>query len=199
MRAKAIAVVALSATALLVPAARAQAQGTAPREIRPTQEAEVWKAVELGHHVAAQMPEPYWETGSAPSPGTDAAVLRLQRQVLEAHAVGQGLTVPFARKVARQAFKGYLEKRFTPEQQEAVLAGLEKWGIAYSSAIELAAGDEDQLMGYIRHVFANAVEIDKGAPEVVEAAPVWRAIKDAVASYCSETVRHVIVVADEND
>jgi len=189
MRAALIAIGFVLCTALAAPATRGQQANEPP----------VWKAVELGRHIAEEIPEPFWETAQAPAEGIDPDVLRLQRQVIEAHAVGQGLRKPFPAKIARQAFKGYLDDRFGEEEHAAVRGGLQKWGIAYSSAIELAAGNDEELMGYIRQVFANAVGTDKASAEAAEASAAWRGIVALVERICDETMRRAIIVPEDED
>jgi hypothetical protein len=178
----------------------AQQPGAAPAPVKPTVDAPVWKAGQLGQLVERELELPPWnDPADGEEGGVDPAELALQRKVIEAHAVGQGFVGPFGRRIARQAFGGYMKQRFDGEEHEAVLKGLEMWGVAYSSAIELAAGDQAQLQRYIRHVFGNAVKVDKASDLTLEASVHWDTIVARVEEICRRAMQTTIIVPEDED
>jgi hypothetical protein len=189
---------------VLVTPRGAVAQQTTPGERPPdrpaaakTLEAPVWKPADLGRYIVENMASPIWGDDSDRATGVDRAALRLELQVIEAHAVGQALRQPFAPAIARQTFKEYFVLRFEEDERVRINAELKKWGIAYSSAIELAAGDETRLFGYISNIFANSLDIDESSDLAVWASTLWKRIVDAVSATCQTAVRQAVVVAED--
>lgn len=172
-----------------------------PPAVRPqparTADVPVWRPAELGRYIVEQMASPIWSDESDKSAGVDRAALRLELQVIEAHAVGQALKQPFAPAIARQTFKEYFVLRFAQEEHDRINAELKKWGIAYSSAIELAAGDDSRLLGYISHVFANSLDIEESSDLAVWAGRLWQSIVDSVSATCQRAIRQAVVVAED--
>jgi hypothetical protein len=163
----------------------------------PAAQKPVWRASELGHFIATRMPPPNWEdveTDAATVEGVNALDLRLQLQVIEAHAVGQALREPFQASVARDAFMVFFGERFPAQDQEPIRLGLQMWGIAYSGSVQEGRGDESVTLTHIRRVFANSLEIDKSEALAARGSDLWRKTLAEVIATCHAALREAVVV-----
>lgn len=184
-----------SAVLLLASSVFAQEQGPAGATTEPP----VWKASELGEFIASRMVAPSWvdvEGDAAAYGGVEPAELRLQLQVIEAHAVGQALKQPFQAEVARDAFMSFFKKRYPPEEQEPIRLGLQMWGIAYSGAVGLGDGDEAVTLGHIRRVFGNSLEIEQTEELSGRGVALWSKTLSEAIAICTSAQRQAIVVAN---